>query len=262
LFRLERVADDLAQAGLRSMSPWQWVGVRWGLAAVAGVAGYLAFGLAMIGMVTGLATYHLLALALESRRRQAEARRQRALLDAIRFGVSVMARAGGTLLMLRALAESGPIDAQPVFRQLLADAGSDVPGLLIGAVERARARLADPLFDDIALALTLHWTRGGRLAPALEALAASWDETLRLEREARALRAGLDASVALLTVLPFVFLFLAHVLAPALLEPLGRPLGEIALALAVGWMVIGYRVMQGLSEAPREERLSTEEVGL
>jgi len=71
-----------------------------------------------------------------------------------------------------------------------------------------------------------------------------------------------EASVGLLTLLPFVFLFLVHVLAPPLLAPLEQPVGEIALALAVGWMVIGYRVIQRLSEAPREERLAVEEVVL
>jgi tight adherence protein B len=262
LFRIDRVGVDLAQAELSWISPWRWLALRWGLAALAGAAGYALFGLAVIGLVAAVAAHHLMALGLESRRRRAEARRQRALLDAIRFGVAVMSRAGGALQMLRALAEGGPADAQPVFRELLAQAGSDQPNLLAGAVERVRLRLADPLFDDIALALTLHWMRGGRLAPALEAVAASWSETLRLQREAKALRAGMEASAVLLTVLPFVLLLLAHLLAPALLDPLGQPLGEVVLAAAVGWMVIGYRVLQRLAEAPREERLSLEEVRL
>jgi tight adherence protein B len=259
---IERVAADLVQAEVRWISPWRWLGLRWALAAAAGAAAYLVFGLLAIGAIGALAAYHVTALALESRRRRAEARRQEALLDAVQFGVALMSRSGGALQMLRAIADSGPIDVQPIFAQLLVDAGSEQTGLLIGAVQRMRVRLADPLFDDVALALTLHWTHGGRLAPALEALAASWDETLRMQREARALRAGIDASVWLLTLLPFVFLLLAHVLAPSLLDPLSQPAGEIGLALAVGWMVIGYRVLQRLSEAPREERLPLEEVVL
>jgi Flp pilus assembly protein TadB len=125
-----------------------------------------------------------------------------------------------------------------------------------------RARLADPLFDDLAVVLTLHWRRGGKLVPALEALASDWNETLRLQREAKALRAGVEASVLMLTAMPFVFLFLIHLIAPTLLDPLGKPAGEIVLALAVGWMVIGYRVLQRLSEAPREERVALNEAAL
>jgi tight adherence protein B len=260
--RVDRLAVDLAQADLRWFTPASWIAVRWGLAAFAGLIAYLVFGLVVLGLVAVLAAYHLIGLGLEARRRQAETRRQRALLDAMRFGVSVMSRAGGALQMLQALAQSGPIEAQPIFRELLADAGSDQAHLLLGAVERMRARLADPLFDDISIVLVLHWKQGGKLVPALEALVADWNETLRLQREAKALRAGVEASVLLLTALPFVFLLLVRFLAPALLVPLGRPLGEIVFALAVAWMVLGYRVLQRMSEAPREERIELNEAAL
>jgi tight adherence protein B len=259
---VDRLAVDLAQAELPWFTPASWIAVRWCLAVIAGLIAYLVFGLVVLGLVAALAAYHLAGLGLEARRRQAETRRQRALLDAMRFGVSVMSRAGGALQMLHALAQSGPVEAQPIFRELLADAGSDQTHLLLGAVERMRARLADPLFDDISIVLILHWKQGGKLVPALEALVADWNETLRLQREAKALRAGVEASVLLLTALPFVFLFLVRFLAPALLVPLGRPLGEIVFALAVAWMVLGYRVLQRMSEAPREERIALNEAAL
>lgn len=262
LLRVDQVAVDLAQADLRWIAPVRWIVARWSLAAVAGLIAYLVFGLVVLGLVAALATYHVVGLALEARRRQAEARRQRALLDAMRFGVSVMSRAGGALQMLQALSQSGPIEAQPIFRELLADAGSDKAHLLLDAVQRMRAKLADPLFDDISIVLVLHWKQGGKLVPALEALVTDWNETLRLQRDAKALRAGVEASVALLTVLPFVFLLLMHFMAPALLVPLGKPLGEIVFAFAVAWMVLGYRVMQRMSEAPREERIVLNEAAL
>jgi tight adherence protein B len=261
-FHMERIEVDLAQAELDWISPGAWLVLRWAAAVVAGILGYLVFGLVVVGLVAALAAYHLVGLGLESRRRKVEARRQRALLDAVRVAVSLMSRAGGALQMLRSLAESGPVDAQPIFRELVADAGSDQSDLLLGAVARMRRRLADPLFDDIAIVLTLHWRRGGKLVPALEALATDWNETLRLQREAKALRAGVEASVLMLTALPFVFLFLIHLLAPMLLDPLGKPVGEIVLALAVAWMVIGYRVLQRLSEPPREERIALNEGAL
>ncbi len=164
--------------------------------------------------------------------------------------------------MLEALRDSGPIDAQPIFRDLLADANSDQSSLLVGAVQRMRQRLADPLFDDLALALTLHWRRGGKLVPALEALAEDWAATLRLHQEAKALRAGVEASVLLLTLLPFVFLFLMHLMAPALLAPLSQPVGEVVFSIAVAWMVIGFRILQRMAEPPREERIAFNEAAL
>lgn len=260
--RMDQVAVDLAQADLRWFTPASWIAVRWSLAVIACLIAYLVFGLVVLGLVAALATYHLVGLALEARRRQAEARRQRALLDAMRFGVSVMSRAGGALQMLQVLSQSGPIDAQPIFPELLDDAGSDKAHLLLEAVQRMRAKLADPLFDDISIVLVLHWKQGGKLVPALEALVTDWNETLRLQRDAKALRAGVEASVLLLTVLPFVFLLLMRFMAPALLVPLGKPLGETVFALAVAWMVLGYRVLHRMSEAPREERITLNEAAL
>jgi tight adherence protein B len=262
LLRMDQVAVDLAQADLRWLSPTLWVAARFGIAAVAALIAYLIFGLVVLGLVAALAAYHMVGLGLEARRRQAEARRQHALLDAMRFGVSVMTRAGGTLQMLRALSLNGPIEAQPIFRELLADAGSDMEHLLVDAVRRMRTRLADPLFDDLAMVLLLHWRQGGKLVPALDALVTDWQEALRLQRDAKALRSGVEASVLLLTILPFTFLLLMQLMAPALLAPLSKPLGEIVFALAVAWMVLGYRVMQRLSEAPREERIVLDEAAL
>jgi tight adherence protein B len=259
---IDQTRVTLAQAELGWVAPGAWIGARWAVALLAGLLGYGLFGLVVIAAVSSLAAYHLLGFALESQRRRAEARRQRALLDAIRFGVSVMSRAGGAMHMLEALRDSGPIDAQPIFRDLLADAASDESNLLVGAVQRMRQRIADPLFDDIALALTLHWRRGGKLVPALQAIADDWTATLRLQREAKALRAGVEASVLLLTVLPFVFMLLMHLTAPALLAPLSQPVGEVVFSIAVVWMVIGFRILQRMAEPPREERIAFNEAAL
>ena len=129
------------------------------------------------------------------------------------------------------------------------------------ALDRVRDRIADPLFDDLALALTLHWRRGGKLVPALEALVADWTETLRLQSEAKAMRSGVEASVILLALLPFVFLITLQLLAPALLAPFRSTAGEVVFGLAVAWMAFGYGVLQRMSEPPRESRLRLREVG-
>ena len=42
---------------------------------------------------------------------------------------------------------------------------------------------------------------------------------------------------------------------PALLQPFHSPAGQAVLGLAVLWMVLGYRVMQQMTQAPRDERL-------
>jgi tight adherence protein B len=257
---LERVRVDLAQAELADVPALVWVAVRVGAAVLIGLAVLALFHLLVLAAVASLAVYHLGGLLLERRRRNAEERRQRALLDAVAYGASVMARAGSATQMIEALATSGPLHARRLFAEILVYRDSaNVEASLLAAVERIRERLADPLFDDVALALNLHWRKGGRLVPALEALNQEWEETLRLQREARALRAGVAASVILLTLLPFIFLMLLQALAPSLLAPLRTASGEALFAVAVGWMVLGHRVLQRMSEPPREERLQLSE---
>jgi Flp pilus assembly protein TadB len=249
----------LAQAELGWVPAPLWLGLRIGLSLVLGALAWAWFGLVVVGLLCGLVVYHVLGMALEARRRRAEARRQSALLEAIRYGAAVMARSGNAGQMMEALAESGPFQARRIFAEIVdARAGTAALGLA-PAIERMRSQLADPVFDDFALSLSLHWRQGGRLVPALEVLVADWEQTLRLQREAKAMRAGVEASVLLLAFLPFVFLVTLQLLAPALLTPLRSPFGEFLFGLAVAWMVAGYRLLQKMSEPPREERVPLRE---
>src|SRR5487761_510216 len=205
--RPEAVRVALAQAGLDSIPTEAWVGLRTGGALLAGLVAWAWFGLPVLGLVAFVVTYHLAGVALEAKRRGFESRRQQALLEAVRHGIAVMSRAGSATQMLEALAESGPYEARRIFREVV-DAGGYRPGgaAFAEVLDRVRDRIADPLFDDLALAVSLHWRRGGKLVPALEALVADWSETLRLQAEAKAMRSGVEASVILLALLPFIFL--------------------------------------------------------
>jgi len=254
--RPEHVRVALAQAGLDSVPVPAWILGRIGAAVVAGTVAWAWFGLPVLGVIAFLVAFHINGVALEVRRRRFEARRQESLLEAVRHGIAVMSRSGSATQMLEALAGSGPHEVRPIFQEVIAAGGFGPGGTAFAeAIDRVQERLADPLFDDIALALSLHWRQGGKLVPALEALAGDWTETLRLQQEAKSVRAGVEASVALLALLPFVFLVTLQVLAPALLAPFRSAAGEVVLGLAVAWMAIGYGVLQRMSQPPRESRL-------
>ena len=249
----------LRQADLIGIPVWGWIAGRVLAPLVGAFAAFLFFHIAVLGALAALAIHHVLGLMLELRRRRAEASRQSALIDAIRYGAAMMARAGNALQMVTALAATGPVEARRIFRGLVAHTVGDNALSLSAAAAAEQELLADPLFDDFALALRLHSQYGGRLVPALDALVAEWDESLRLQREAKAMRAGIEASVLLLSLLPFAFLLILQALAPVLLEPFKSVAGEVLLGLAVAWMVVGYRVLQSMSAPPREERLSLAE---
>src|SRR5437762_667453 len=97
----------------------------------------------------------LAALALAGAAVCLLARRHAALLEGLRYGAAVMARSGNASQMIEALAASGPFEARRVFSGLRSDNDQPAATLLDG-VERMRRQIADPLFDDFALALSLH----------------------------------------------------------------------------------------------------------
>jgi Flp pilus assembly protein TadB len=254
---IEAARIALVQTDLDWIPVRAWIGGR----LVAGlVAALVAFGLFHVWVLAGLAlvaSYQLTGWALELRRRRVQLDRHRALLDAVRYGAAVMSQAGNVVQMLRALAEHGPWQARRPFERITELVQQSRGGVSLGdAIDRVRRQMSDPMFDDIALALALHERRGSRLVPALEMLATDWDQTLALHREARALRAGVEASVLILTLLPFVFLISLQLLAPALLLPFRSPLGEVLFGAAVVWMALGYRILQRMSAPPDEERVS------
>ena len=251
----------LAQAGLGMLPVVAWVTSRLGVSVLAGLLAWTWFGFPVLGLIGFLVVHHLLGVALDVRRRRFEERRQEALLDALGYGVALMSRAGNATKMMESLAESGPFLVRPIFARIVSAGGFGPGGSeFAAALERAREDIADPLFDDLTLALLLHSRQGGKLVPALEALIEDWSETLRLQREAKAMRAGIEASVVLLAVLPFVFLITLQMAAPGLLAPLRTPGGEFVFALAACWMAIGFAVLRRMSEPPREERIRMREV--
>jgi Flp pilus assembly protein TadB len=255
--RIEAAQGALVQANLEWIPVRLWVALRLGAAVVAGVAAYALFHLWLLAVLTILATYQLAGGGLERRRRRIQLARHRALLEAVRYGAAVMSRAGNALQMMAALADHGPWEARRIFAEVL-EMVQQSAGVtsLAEAVQQVQRRLGDPMFDDVALALTLHERRGSRLVPALETLAADWEQTLALEREAKALRAGVEASVLILTILPFAFLTCLQLLAPDLLAPFRSPVGEVVFGGAVVWMALGYRVLQRMAAPPQEDRVA------
>ena len=244
----------MAQAELGGLPVEAWIGGRFGLSILAAGVAWLYFDLAILAPLAALMAYHTAGVLLERRRRRLETIRQQALLDAVRYGAAVMSRAGNALQMVRSLAETGPMASRAIFTSVLARTESYNEPLPV-ALEARRQRLADPLFDDFALAVTINARLGGKLVPALEALVADWAQRLSLRRDAKALRSGQEASVRFLAGAPFVLLGVLQLISPELLKPLRSLTGELLLVLVVVSMVYGYRMLQRITAPRRIARL-------
>ena len=253
---VERQQESLAQAELGALPVQRWIAGRLGLSLLAGGVAWLYFGVAILAPLAAVMTNHVAGLLLERRRRRLESVRQQALLDAVRYGAAVMSKAGNALQVVRSLAETGPVASRTIFRAVLARAEQSNDPLPL-ALEEERRRVADPLFDDFALAVTINARHGGKLVPALEELVDDWEGRLRMRQEAKALRAYQEGAARILALAPFAFLGVVQLISPELLKPLRSVAGELLLAATVASMVYGYRLMQRFSAPRRIARLRT-----
>jgi Flp pilus assembly protein TadB len=253
---IERQRVSLAQAGVGRLPIEAWIAARAAVSLLVGVAAWLYFGVFVLAPLTALVVHHLIGLGLERRRRRSEELRQQALLDAIRYGAAVMSRAGNATQMTRALAETGPVRARQIFAAVVEeiDRGQGAASLA-GALQRQAELLADPLFDDFVVAVTVNARYGAKLVPALETQLMAWENRLALRREARALRAGQELAVRILPLSLFGFLIVLQLISPELLLPLRSPLGELLMGAAVASMTYGYRVLQRMASETRIDRL-------
>lgn len=110
--------------------------------------------------------------------------------------------------------------------------------------ERATDRSAVRL---VAGAMLLGGATGGRLADALDSVAATVATQLELDAERRALSSQARASAALLVLAPIGFSLIAAVIDPRVGRGLvATPIGLVSVLVAVGLDVLGWRWMSAI----------------
>ena len=168
------------------------------------------------------------------------------LRDAVRIGLGVEEA-------LRALAVTGPAALRPVFSQVERDlrlAGFEE------ALERARERLAEPLFDTLAVALLTAYRIGGRnLAAVLDGLSASVRGSVQVRREVRANQAQNVLSARVIAALPLLLILVIRGSNPNYLAAFSQPVGQAVLACCLLSITVGYTVMLRQAALPGQERV-------
>jgi tight adherence protein B len=186
---------------------------------------------------------------------RSEARRteiESALADAV-DALRASVRAGmSTEEGLAGLARFGPEPLRPAFGELTRDLR------LVGfedALQRARRRLATPVFDTVAAALLLAHRLGGRnLGPVLESLSRAVRGTARAEQEVRAQQARNVLSARIVAVLPLALIAAIRGLNPGYLDPFATPTGQVLLALCLLSVALGYAAMVRAARLPMPGR--------
>lgn len=189
--------------------------------------------------------------------RQRDERRREAVEDAVVEAVAVLrdgSRVGiGLEDGLRALARTGPLALRPTFRALARDlrlAGFEE------AVTRAREQVAHPSFDMLCAALLMSYRVGGRnLSDVLDGLARSVRGTARARREVRAQQAEQVLSARVIAALPLVLIVAIRATNPGYLEVFSTPGGQLALAVCLVSVAVGYAGMLRAMALPGRDRV-------
>lgn len=251
--RMRGVEEFLIRAGLREVSPRDFVTFSLGTGVVVGVLTYILLGWGVVSVIaTGLAAAAPTAYYVQrhDRRRAAfqtalvEAIGQ--LRDGIRTGLSVQEALAG-------LARSGPEALRPEFVILVREMR------LVGfepSVAAMRERLADPVFDVLAATLLLNDRLGGRnVSQVLDRLAHATRAELRVQQELRAFQARNVLSARIVAAVPLVVLIVLRQVNPGYLAIFDDWSGQMVLAGCVLSVALGYGGMLLMTRLPSEGRV-------
>jgi tight adherence protein B len=240
--------------------------VDWRLPAALQLAAGLALGLAT-GGITGLPVLAAggavlgVAMARTSLRVAIRARiraRQDAVLEAVRTLRGLLESGGiGVQQALAVLAERGPAPLRSEFGAL---AAAGAAGRQAEAWVRARARIADPLFDLLSAAVLVQRPGGGALGPLFADLEDSVAAIHEVTREAEALQVQARSAAAVIVLLPVVFLLVLSALRSPYLDTYRRPAGALFLAAALSVIGLSYLWMLRWLRLPAEPRLAVIDV--
>ena len=244
--RLPRSGPD--GAGLREFSL-----VSAASAAAAALLAQLLFGWPIVTLAVacagGLAPFWYFRQRAERRRAEvAEAVGEavETLRDAVRIGLGIEES-------LRALARTGPLALRPALAEMERDirlAGFEQ------AIERARSRLAEPLFDTLAVSLLTSYRIGGRnLAAVLDGISASVRGSVQVRREVRSQQAQNVLSARVIAALPVVLVLVIRATNPNYLTAFSQPAGQLILGCCLVSVALGYTVMLRQAALPGQGRM-------
>jgi tight adherence protein B len=253
LDRLRGAREFLVRAGLRGVTPNEFAAVTAGAGAVCGVLAQVLLGWALVSVLAAVAGAALPLAYYVHRHDRRRAAVQEALADAIaqlRDGI----RAGLSVEdAVRGLAEQGP---EALRREFAAVARDAQWAGFAAAVEAARERMADPVFDTCAAALLLNDALGGRnVGAVLDRLAAATRAQLAVQQEIRAHQTRNVWAARVVAAVPLVVLVGVRGINPRYLAVFDSLWGQLLLAGCGLCVALGYVAMLWLTRIPGEQRV-------
>lgn len=250
---LDRVSDELVQAGLPGVRPSALIAASLVTALISGL-----LSLTISHSPPIAASFGLLAAGVPwTVVRHRAARRQFVLRDLWPEAVDNLVsgiRAGLSLPeALAQLADRGPEPLRPSFAAFAEDYRAS--GRFSECLDRLKAQLADPVADRIIEALRLTREVGGHdLGTLLRTLSNFLREDARTRAELEARQSWTVNAARLAVAAPWVVLAMLAT-RPEAVTAYNRPAGVVVLAVGALVCVIAYRVMIRIGRLPTEERV-------
>jgi tight adherence protein B len=248
-----RLADELAQAGVRGVSARGLMGCCVGAFVLVTLMVSLVSRVTSIGLCFGLmAGWGPLALV------RFRARHRRAALrdvwpDAV-DNVTSAVRAGLSLPeALSQLSVRGPVELRPAFAGFAEDYRAT--GRFQDCLDRLKADLADPVADRLVEALRIAREVGGSdLGRLLRTLSRFLREDARTRGELETRQGWTVNGARLAVAAPWIVLALLAT-RPQAVQAYDRPAGALVLAIGAACSLVAYRVMIRIGRLPEEQRV-------
>lgn len=250
---MRRLTDEIALAGIPSLSARMLVGLSVASALVVVVMVYVVTLVPAIavafGAMGGYGPIAYIKMRARSRRNQL-----RDVWPDVVDHVASAVRAGLALPeALVQLAERGPEELRPAFAIFADDYRAT--GRFSESLDLLKERLADPVADRLVEALRIAREVGGSdLGRVLRALSQFLREDARSRAELEARQSWTVNAARLAMAAPWVVLIMMATQDSALLA-YQEPIGVVILAIGAAMSVLAYRLMVILGRLPEEQRV-------
>lgn len=248
-----RAARLLAAAGLGGIAPSAFLA----LCAACGLAGLLVIGVVSrtvpIAIVFGVMAAYLPVAIVRGRARRRQREHAEVWPEAIDNLASAV-RAGLSLPeALSALAERGPEVLREPFRAFALD--YQVSGRFSDALDRLKARLADPVGDRVVESLRIaREVGGGELGRLLRNLSGYLREEARTRSELESRQTWTVTGARLAVGAPWAVLLVMS-FQPEVVQRYAAPGGVLVLVLGAGLCLVAYHLMMRIGRLPVEHRI-------
>lgn len=251
--RRSRLDDWLAQAGLGDVTPRDFLAFSLGSALLCGLLSQMLLGWPLVSATAALAALALPAVYYDRRRERRRAALEGALVEAIAQLRDAIRAGLGLEEALAGLALHGPEVLRPEIAALVRR--SRIEGFQ-PALAAARDRLALPLFDTVAISLSLNDRVGGRqVSRVLDRLAHATREQVRTAEELRAHQSRNVLAARVVAAVPLLVLLAIRRLNPGYLALFSTAPGQLLLAGCVASIAVGYLAMLRVARLPEEGRV-------